>query len=174
MSTPDFPEGFQGAGPMFAAAELGDPWYRLAALGTDTYIRKNCEFGSDADLPESAFLDRADAETVADASSGGIYEHWHGLSARVARTPAAQRELGWEAAGQPSQADREAAARESDAEAWGGRGPLNYVDWLAEGQAEADHHVGAEYEADWENEWDDADSNAYQARVEAGLETEAG
>jgi hypothetical protein len=32
----------------------------------------------------------------------------------------------------------------------------------------------AEIEADWANEWDDADSNAYQARVEAGLEPEAG
>jgi hypothetical protein len=32
----------------------------------------------------------------------------------------------------------------------------------------------AEIEADWADEWDDADSARYQARVEAGLEPEAG
>ena len=32
----------------------------------------------------------------------------------------------------------------------------------------------AEIEADWAHEWDDADSAAYHARVEAGLEPEAG
>ena len=32
----------------------------------------------------------------------------------------------------------------------------------------------AEAEADWAHEWDSEDSNAYQARVEAGLEPEAG
>ena len=32
----------------------------------------------------------------------------------------------------------------------------------------------AELEADWLDEWDDVDSAAYQARVEAGLEPEAG
>lgn len=31
----------------------------------------------------------------------------------------------------------------------------------------------AEYEAEWADEWDSADSDAYQARVEAGLEPEA-
>lgn len=35
----------------------------------------------------------------------------------------------------------------------------------------ADH---AEVEAEWADEWDSEDSNAYQARVEAGLEPEAG
>jgi hypothetical protein len=32
----------------------------------------------------------------------------------------------------------------------------------------------AELEPDWSREWDCADSAAYQARVEAGLEPEAG
>ena len=49
------------------------------------------------------------------------------------------------------------------AEAWGGRGPAaSYAEWLAEGQKELEAV-----------EWDSADSNAYQARVEAGLEPEA-
>ena len=67
------------------------------------------------------------------------------------------------------QAERE-ARRQSDAEAWGGRGPsASYAEWLAEGQAETE----AEADADWSDEWDSADSNAYQDRVEAGLEPEA-
>ena len=37
-----------------------------------------------------------------------------------------------------------------------------------------DAELAAEAEADWAHEWDDADSNAYQALVEAGLEPEAG
>ena len=41
-------------------------------------------------------------------------------------------------------------------------------------QAEEELALVAEAEADWAAEWDDADSNAYQARVEAGLEPEAG
>ena len=39
---------------------------------------------------------------------------------------------------------------------------------------EADPEAPAEIDADWEHEWDDADSAAYHARVEAGLEPEAG
>jgi hypothetical protein len=40
-------------------------------------------------------------------------------------------------------------------------------------QAEEELALADEAEADWAGEWDDADSNAYQARVEAGLELEA-
>lgn len=48
---------------------------------------------------------------------------------------------------------------EAEAEAWGGRRPsASYAEWLAEGRQEP--------------EWDSDDSNAYQARVEAGLEAE--
>jgi hypothetical protein len=171
VSTPDFPEGFQGAGPMFAAVELGDPWYQMAALGADTYIPVTCEFGSDTGPPESAFLDRADAETVADAASGGVYEHWQGLSGAIVRTPAAQRET----AGEPSQADREAAQRESNAEAWSESHYADYAEWLAGRQAEADPADEAErraaYAAEWETEpeWDSADAD----RHEAGPEPEA-
>ena len=41
-------------------------------------------------------------------------------------------------------------------------------------QAEEELDLAAEAEADWGDEWDNADSAAYQARVEAGLEPEAG
>jgi hypothetical protein len=39
---------------------------------------------------------------------------------------------------------------------------------------EADLAEAGQAEADLEDEWDSADSNAYQDRVEAGLEPEAG
>jgi hypothetical protein len=41
-------------------------------------------------------------------------------------------------------------------------------------EPEPDPEAEAGIEADWLDEWDDADSNAYQARVEAGLEPQAG
>lgn len=42
-------------------------------------------------------------------------------------------------------------------------------------QAEEELDAAAiEAEADWADEWDSADSSAYQTRVEAGLEPEAG
>lgn len=76
---------------------------------------------------------------------------------------------------------RAEAERQAEAEAWGGRGPsASYAEWLAEGRQEADPageaERQAEYAAEWETEpeWDDADSAAYHARVEAGLEPEAG
>jgi hypothetical protein len=41
-------------------------------------------------------------------------------------------------------------------------------------EAEEEPDAVAEAEAELADEWDCADSNAYQARVEAGLEPEAG
>jgi hypothetical protein len=40
-------------------------------------------------------------------------------------------------------------------------------------QADEELDAAAEAEAEWADEWDSADSAAYQARVEAGLEPEA-
>ena len=40
-------------------------------------------------------------------------------------------------------------------------------------QAEEELDAAVEAEAEWADEWDCADSAAYQARVEAGLEPEA-
>ena len=41
-------------------------------------------------------------------------------------------------------------------------------------EPEPDPDLEAEAEAEWADEWDGADSAAYQARVEVGLEPEAG
>jgi hypothetical protein len=51
---------------------------------------------------------------------------------------------------------------------------LDPVPYTLTPQAEEELALADEAEADWAAEWDDADSNAYQARVEAGLEPEAG
>jgi hypothetical protein len=71
-----------------------------------------------------------------------------------------------------------AAQPEPEAEA----GPVSYtltpgaeeeLDAEAAAEAALDAEAEAEAEAEWADEWDSADSNAYQARVEAGLEPEA-
>ena len=74
MNEPDFPEGFQGAGPVFAAVPLGDPWYNLALTGATTYIPESASARVDA-----AFLDREQAERVADAATGGELSRYEGL-----------------------------------------------------------------------------------------------
>jgi len=115
----DFPEGYQGAGPMFAAVRLGDPWYQLAMHGVTTYIPESGDPGTPQ--PECAFLDRDQAEVVADASTHGELTWNLGL-------------VGWN----DITAGRAEADRQSDAEAWGGRNPFaSYAEWLAEGEAEA-------------------------------------
>jgi hypothetical protein len=73
-SEPDFPEGFQGAGPVFAAVPLGDPWYNLALTGATTYIPESASIRVDA-----AFLDREQAERVADAATDGELSRYEGL-----------------------------------------------------------------------------------------------
>lgn len=74
MNEPDFPEGFQGAGPLFAAVPLGDPWYNLALTGATTYIPESASARVDA-----AFLDREQAERVADAVTDGELSRYEGL-----------------------------------------------------------------------------------------------
>jgi hypothetical protein len=74
MNEPDFPDDFKGAGPMFAALPLGDPWYALAARGVTTYIPESASC-----RVEAAFLDRGQAEAVADASTGGELSRYEGL-----------------------------------------------------------------------------------------------
>ena len=124
MNEPDFPDGFQGAGPMFAAVPLGDPWYNLAVRGVTTYVVEVP--GRDPEHVDGwAFLDRGQAEAAADAVADGEFSRYEGL-------------CGWY--------DRTVPRAEAERQA----------------------------EADWLDEWDSADSNAYQARVEAGLEPEAG
>jgi hypothetical protein len=73
-SEPDFPEGFHGAGPLFAAVPLGDPWYNLALTGATTHIPESASARVDA-----AFLDRGQAECVADAATDGELSRYEGL-----------------------------------------------------------------------------------------------
>jgi hypothetical protein len=74
MNEPDFPAGFQGAGPVFAAVLLGDPWYNLALTGAITYIPESASTRVDA-----AFLDREQAERLADAATDGELSRYQGL-----------------------------------------------------------------------------------------------
>lgn len=74
MNEADFPEGFQGAGPVFAAVSLGEPWYNLARTGATTYIPESATARVDA-----AFLDREQAERVADAATDGELSRYEGL-----------------------------------------------------------------------------------------------
>ena len=111
-----FPEGFQGAGPMFAAVPLGAPWYQLAMRGATTYIPGWGVEG--AAEPECAFLDRDQAEVVADASTYGELSRYEGLA-------------GWN----DVTAARAEAERQAEDAAWGGRGPsASYAARQAEGQ----------------------------------------
>jgi hypothetical protein len=90
--TAEFPEGFQGAGPMFAAVPLGDPWYSQAVRGGTSYVVEKpiADPGPDAEPVADgwAFLDRADAEPVADAIADGEYTRYDGLSGWYEQTPA--------------------------------------------------------------------------------------
>ena len=98
MNEPGFPDGFEGAGPMFAAVPLGDPWYALAARGVTTYIPESASA-----RVESAFLDRGQAEAIADTSTGGELSQYEGLCGRndltaaradIERQPLAELEAG--------------------------------------------------------------------------------
>jgi hypothetical protein len=85
----DFPEGFTGAGPVFAAVELGDPSYELAAMGgADSYV---VELGDGTVAGNCAFLDRSQAEAVADAAGKPFITHWHGLVGYTEPTASATR-----------------------------------------------------------------------------------
>ena len=80
MSEHDFPEGFAGAGPMYAAVPLGEGWLRLAARGAETFV-------PDARHADTAFLDRDQAVQIADARDG-TFLRWEGLSGHNELTPA--------------------------------------------------------------------------------------
>ncbi len=87
---PDFPEYFQGSGPMYAAIPLGNPWLDAASKGVTTYVMES-PYASPPDMTAdeagaahfayagwSAFLDRADVEVMADARDG-TFCRWDGL-----------------------------------------------------------------------------------------------
>jgi hypothetical protein len=74
MNESGFPEDFQGTGPMFAAVPLGDPWYNLALAGATTYISESASARVDV-----AFMDREQAERVADTATDGELSRYEGL-----------------------------------------------------------------------------------------------
>lgn len=105
---PEFPEGFTGAGPMFAAVPVGEPWYDLAAAGASTYIiEKPGAYLPDSTWPagdpnadesaaqwrayagDSAFLDRDQAESIADQRGLSGVTRWDGLTEHHPLTKAA-------------------------------------------------------------------------------------
>ncbi len=94
----DFPEGFQGAGPVFAAVpDLSDQWFTLAGKGVTTYVVESPELDPDGHVTGTAFLDQADAEVAADAAAGGEFWHWEGQIGWTEHTPArmeAERQAG--------------------------------------------------------------------------------
>jgi len=88
---PEFPEGFSGAGPMFAAVPVGEPWLKAATEGATTYILHDpYSFPGPEEQAQqlheryagySAFLDRHQAEQVADhPGRSGEFYRWEGLT----------------------------------------------------------------------------------------------
>lgn len=79
---------YQGAGPVFAAVPLGGPWYDLAVRGVTTYVVEAPAPGPEGPVQGAAFLDRTQAEAVADAIAGGEFCRYEGLTGYYDRTPA--------------------------------------------------------------------------------------
>ena len=79
-----FPDDFQGAGPMFAAIPLGEPWLYAATRGATTYVVEDPWNGSDLAsryFPgQSAFLDKEPAQQLQRAT-GAELVRWEGLNA---------------------------------------------------------------------------------------------
>ena len=87
-----FPDGFQGAGPVYAAIPLGERWLEAATRGATTYVLE-APYGYPAGMSDeeasaaydayagySAFLDRGQAEAIADARGHGAFQRNEGLT----------------------------------------------------------------------------------------------
>jgi hypothetical protein len=85
---PGFPGGYQGSGPVYAAVPLGGPWYTLAVRGAATYVVEAPVSDPAAPVQGAAFLDRTQAEMVADAIAGGQFTRYEGLTGWNGCTPA--------------------------------------------------------------------------------------
>lgn len=118
---PDFPEGFTGAGPMYAAVPMGEPWLEVALRDEPTFILDSPEaLGDPVNDPQgsealhaayaghSVFLEEADIIPLADARDG-TYMRFTGLTGWTRETPARR------AAG-PAESDYWAKCREPEAE----------------------------------------------------------
>ena len=103
--SPDFPDGFQGAGPVYAAVPLGTPWLNVATDGATTYVLE-APYGYPAQMSDaeasaaydayagySAFLDRGQAEQIADARGDGTFQRWDGLTGYSDWSAKADREM---------------------------------------------------------------------------------
>jgi hypothetical protein len=143
MNEPDFPDGFQGAGPMFAAIPADDRWLALIRQGITTYAVPDPAPDDDpcAERWCHIFLDCADAEAAADARDG-IYICWDGPAGTgsIQQTPArAEAERQAEAAYADMLAGPEWPSdlrMASEADARGGTGSCaSFDEWLAGGQA---------------------------------------
>ena len=97
MAETDFPDGFQGAGPVYAAVPMGEPWLDLAIRGATTYVLQAPGTGPDLD-PEayagfSAFLDRGRVEEIAEARGDAMFTRWEGLTRYYDMSPAAAAQM---------------------------------------------------------------------------------
>ena len=103
--TPDFPDDFTGAGPMYAAIPLGMPWLNAATGGVTAYVLE-VPYGYPAEMSDeeasaaydayagySAFLDRGQAEAIADARGDGAFARFDGLTGHWDYSPAAARDM---------------------------------------------------------------------------------
>ena len=70
----DFPDGFRGAGPMFAALPKDQAW-TVADNGGTEYAVYDPRPDKSAPITVHAFLDRDQAETAADARFGLYFIH---------------------------------------------------------------------------------------------------
>ena len=102
---PDFPDGFRGAGPVYAAIPLGTPWLNAATDGLTTYVLE-APYGYPAEMSGeaasaaydtyagySAFLDRGQAEAIADARGDGTFARFDGLTGHWDYSPGPARDV---------------------------------------------------------------------------------
>ena len=100
---PDFPDGFRGAGPVYAAIPLGTPWLNAATDGLTTYVLE-APYGYPAAMSDeaasaaydtcaghSAFLDCGQAEAIADARDG-TFARFGGLTGHRDYSPGPARD----------------------------------------------------------------------------------
>ena len=105
MAETDFPDGFRGAGPVYAAIPLGTPWLNAATDGLTTYVLE-APYGYPAEMGDeeasaaydayagySAFLDRGQAEGIAEARGDGLTGYYDMSPAAAADMRAADEEF---------------------------------------------------------------------------------
>jgi hypothetical protein len=107
VSAAEFPVGYAGAGPMFAALPRGERAYRLAERGATLY---GVNWPDPLSFDGCVFLDRQDAEQAADARADGEFWRMEGPGIYAARTPAAAARIAAEP-GWPSVADHPSDVR---------------------------------------------------------------